>query len=39
MLALVLADAVCAKFGEDTIGDIIGAVARYRERLKPIADR
>jgi chorismate synthase len=39
MLALVLADAVCAKFGEDTIDDITTAVARYRERLKPIADR
>jgi chorismate synthase len=39
MLALVLADAVCAKFGEDTIDDILSAVARYRERLKPIADR
>lgn len=39
MLALVLADAVCAKFGEDSLADIIGAIARYRERLKPIADR
>jgi len=39
MLALVLADAVCAKFGEDNIGDITSAIARYRERLKPIADR
>jgi chorismate synthase len=39
MLALVLADALCAKFGEDTIDDIAAAVARYRERLKPIADR
>ena len=39
MLALVLADAVCAKFGEDSIGDITSAIARYRERLKPIADR
>ena len=39
MLALVLADAVCAKFGEDTIDDITSAIARYRERLKPIADR
>jgi chorismate synthase len=39
MLALVLADAVCAKFGEDTIGEITSAIARYRERLKPIADR
>ena len=39
MLALVLADALCEKFGEDTVGDITSAVARYRERLKPIADR
>ena len=39
MLALVLADALCAKFGEDTIDDLTSAVARYRERLKPIADR
>jgi len=39
MLALVLADAVCAKFGEDSIDDITSAIARYRERLKPIADR
>jgi len=39
MLALVLADAVCAKFGEDTVEDITRAVERYRERLKPIAER
>ncbi|MEA2661631.1 MAG: chorismate synthase, partial [Chloroflexota bacterium] len=39
MLALVLADAVCLKFGEDTLDDITTAVAHYRERLKPIADR
>ena len=39
MLALVLADAVCAKFGEDTVEDITAAVERYRERLKPIAER
>jgi chorismate synthase len=39
MLALVLADALCAKFGEDTIDDLVTAVARYRERLVPIADR
>lgn len=39
MLALVLADSVCAKFGEDNIADITSAIARYRERLKPIADR
>jgi hypothetical protein len=35
----VLADALCSKFGEDTMGDITEAVARYRERLKPIAER
>ena len=39
MLALVLADAVCAKFGEDTLDDIRAAVARYRERLKPLDER
>ena len=39
MLALVLADALCAKFGEDTVDEITAAAARYRERLKPIADR
>jgi chorismate synthase len=39
MLALVLADALCAKFGEDTIDDLVTAVAHYRERLRPIADR
>ena len=39
MLALVLADAVCAKFGEDQIDDILAAIARYRERLKPIDGR
>ena len=39
MLAFVLADALCAKFGEDTLADITAALRRYRERLKPIADR
>ncbi|HVR88993.1 MAG TPA: chorismate synthase [Candidatus Limnocylindria bacterium] len=39
MLAFVLADAVCAKFGEDQIDDIVAAIARYRERLKPIDRR
>jgi len=39
MLALVLADALCAKFGEDTVDDLLRALARYRERLRPIADR
>ena len=39
MLALVLADALCAKFGEDTVADIVAAIARYRERLKPLDAR
>lgn len=39
MLALVLADAICLKFGEDTIDDISGGIARFRERLVPIVDR
>ena len=39
MLALVLADALCLKFGEDTVADITSALAHYRERLKPIAER
>ena len=39
MLALVLADAVCAKFGEDTVEDILAAIARYRDRLKPLDER
>jgi chorismate synthase len=39
MLALVLADALCAKFGEDNVADLEAAIARYRERLKPIAER
>ena len=39
MLALVLADALCAKFGEDTLDDLLRALSSYRERLRPIADR
>jgi chorismate synthase len=39
MLAFVLADALCAKFGEDTLADMTAALGRYRDRLKPIADR
>jgi chorismate synthase len=39
MLALTLADALCAKFGEDTLDDLLRALASYRERLRPIADR
>jgi len=39
MLAFVLADALCAKFGEDEAEDLVAAVERYRARLKPIARR
>ncbi|HEX9268460.1 MAG TPA: chorismate synthase [Candidatus Limnocylindria bacterium] len=39
MLALVLADALCAKFGEDQMDDLVAAVDRYRDRLKPIDER
>ncbi|GAC1698481.1 MAG: chorismate synthase [Candidatus Limnocylindrales bacterium] len=39
MLALVLADALCLKFGEDTLADLLASLAAYRERLRPIADR
>ncbi len=39
MLALVLADALTEKFGGDQVADIAAAVARYRERLKPIDQR
>lgn len=39
MLALVIADALCLKFGEDTLDDLLRALATYRERLRPIADR
>ena len=39
MLALALADALCLKFGEDTLDDLLRALAAYRERLRPIADR
>ncbi len=39
MLAFVLADALCAKFGEDEAGDLVAAVERYRARLRPIARR
>src|SRR2546428_5680400 len=36
MLALVLADALCEKFGNDNIDDLCAAVERYRRRLAPI---
>ena len=39
MLALVLADALLEKFGEDTIEDLVAAVERYRRRLAPIDRR
>jgi chorismate synthase len=39
MLALVLADALCEKFGSDSVDDICAAVERYRQRLRPIDAR
>ncbi|TME64675.1 MAG: chorismate synthase [Chloroflexi bacterium] len=36
MIELVLADALCEKFGNDNVADLCGALARYRERLRPI---
>jgi chorismate synthase len=39
MLALVLADALCEKFGNDSVDDICAAVERYRQRLRPIDSR
>ena len=36
MIALVLADALCEKFGNDNVADLCEALARYRERLRPI---
>ncbi len=39
MLALVLADALCEKFGNDSVDDICAAVERYRRRLRPIDSR
>jgi chorismate synthase len=39
MLALVLADALCEKFGNDSVDDISAAVERYRLRLRPIDAR
>jgi chorismate synthase len=39
MLALVLADALCEKFGNDNVDDLCAAVERYRRRLHPIDQR
>jgi chorismate synthase len=39
MLAFVLADALCEKFGNDSIDDLCAAVERYRLRLRPIDSR
>ena len=39
MLALVLADALCEKFGNDDVADLVAAVERYRARLRPIDAR
>ena len=39
MLALVLADALCEKFGNDSVDDLCAAVERYRQRLRPIDNR
>ena len=39
MLAFVLADALCEKFGNDSVDDLCGAVERYRLRLRPIDSR
>jgi chorismate synthase len=39
MLAFVLADALCEKFGNDSVDDICAGVERYRLRLRPIDSR
>src|SRR6266568_576948 len=39
MLAFVLADALLEKFGCDTADDLVAAVERYRQRLRPIDAR
>jgi chorismate synthase len=36
MLAFVLADALLEKFGSDNVDDLVAAVERYRDRLRPI---
>ncbi len=37
--ALVLADALVEKFGNDSLEDIAAAIERYRLRLRPLKDR
>jgi chorismate synthase len=39
MLAFVLVDALCEKFGNDSVDDICAAVEGYRQRLRPIDSR
>ncbi len=39
VVALVLADAVLEKFGNDALDDLLAAAERYRARLAPLRDR
>jgi chorismate synthase len=39
MLALVLAEALLEKFGEDDVDSLVAAVDRYRRRLRPLGSR
>ncbi len=39
MLAFVLADALCEKFGGDSADDLVASVERYRARLRPLDAR
>ncbi len=39
MLAFVLADALCEKFGGDAADDLVASVERYRARLRPLDAR
>lgn len=39
MLAVVLADALCEKFGNDNADDLVAALDRYRARLRPLDRR
>ena len=39
MLALVLAEALLEKFGEDDADSLVAAVERYRRRLRPLGSR
>ncbi len=39
MLALVLAEALLEKFGEDDTDSLVAAVDRYRRRLRPLGSR